>query len=57
MLSVFLLINGMHVSYEELKQNAVIRFENKLIMSGVVVRLTTESASREWRSGETATND
>jgi hypothetical protein len=43
--------------YEELKQNALIRFESKLIMSGVVLRLTTGPASREWRSGATPMND
>jgi hypothetical protein len=55
-LSFFLLINEMLVSYEELKPNALVRFESKLIMSGVVVRLTKEPASHEWRSGATPTN-
>jgi hypothetical protein len=53
----FLLINGIVVSYEKLKENVLIRFERKLIMSSLVVRLTAEPASREWRSGATPTND
>jgi len=53
----FLLINEILVSYEEYKQNALILLERKLIMSSVVVRLITEAASREWRSGATPTND
>ena len=32
--------------YQELKQNALICFESKLIMSGLVVRLTTGPARR-----------
>jgi hypothetical protein len=43
--------------YEELEQNTLIHFESKLIMDGVVVKITTEPASREWRSGATPTSD
>ena len=57
MLFFFLLINEILVSYEEYKQNALILLERKLIMSSVVMRLITEAASREWRSGATPTND
>ncbi len=45
------------IFYEQLKQNALISFRIKLIMNGIIVRLTTSSASREWRSGAMPTND
>jgi hypothetical protein len=45
------------IFHEQLENKAHIAFTSKLMTNEMMMRLTTSSASREWRSRATPTND